>query len=71
MININLYNINTERILKMLHMVDINSNARYDILNIALISINLKNDVYFPPKTFGAGGNVQERELGALCLIPC
>ena len=29
-------------------MLNINSHTRYDILNIALISINLKNDMYFP-----------------------
>ena len=40
--------INTEHKLKRLHMRIINSYTRYDILNIVLVSINLKNDTYFP-----------------------
>ena len=46
--DIKVININTEHILKILHiMLNINSHMRYDILNIVLISINLKNDT--PP----------------------
>ena len=46
--DIKVENINAEHILKILHMLDINSHTRYDILNIVLISNNLKNDTYFP-----------------------
>jgi len=45
--DINVENINAEHILEILHMLDINSHARYDILNNVLISNNLKNDTYF------------------------
>ena len=45
--NIKVGNINAEHILKILHMLDINSHTRYDILNIVLISNNLKHGTYF------------------------
>jgi len=43
-----LENINADHILEILHMLDTNSHTRYDILNIGLISTNLKNDTHFP-----------------------
>ena len=45
--DIEVENINAEHILKILHMLDINSHTRYDILDIVLISNNLKHDMYF------------------------
>ena len=46
--DINVENINAEHILEILHMLNINSHTRYDILNIVLISNKLKNDTYWP-----------------------
>ena len=46
--DINVENINAEHILEILHLLDINSHTRYDILNILLILNNLKSDMYFP-----------------------
>ena len=42
--DINVENINAEHILEISHRLDINSHTWYNILNIALISNNLKND---------------------------
>ena len=51
--DIKVININTEHILKILHiMLNINSHMRYDILNIVLISNNWKNDTYVFSLTF-------------------